>query len=330
MKMKYFDLNPPFILMVVCCLMCQTLVAQRSEVNEQYIDQLLEQVNNWGRWGVEDELGTVNFISNKTRVDATRLVTSGESISLALNLDKQKSPLNPSPMIHDLQVVDFAGDTWAVDTYTMNYHGYSYSHIDALCHLSYNNKMYNNHSQELVKPSGAERLGIQNMSNGIMARGILVDIPRLKGLEYLEPGDYIMPEDLEAWEAKTGVSVGKGDVLLIRTGWRIKESQDGPWNYTELAAGLHPSVVPWLHQKEVAVLGSDGASERYPSGLDRSQSPIHFLVIFGMGMPILDNLDLESLAEYAENNNRYEFMFTAAPLRVKGGTGSPLNPIATF
>ena len=306
------------------------MLAQQSEVNEPYIDQLLEQVNNWGRWGSDDELGTINFISNKTRIDAARLVTSGESISLALNLDKEKSQLNPNPLVHDLQVVDFGGDTWAVDTYAMNYHGYAYSHIDALCHLIYDNKMYNNYSKELVTPFGTEKLGIQNMSDGILSRGIIVDIPRLKGQEYLEPGTYIMPEDLEAWEDKTGVSIGKGDVLLIRTGWRVKEAQDGPWNYTELAAGLHPSVVPWLHQKEVAALGSDGASERYPSGLDRSQSPIHFLVIFGMGMPILDNLDLEQLSAYAENNNRYEFMFTAAPLKVAGGTGSPLNPIATF
>ena len=322
-------------LVLALCILLNTIsldpvYAQKAEISESYIEQLLDQVSNWGRWGAGDEMGTINFISNDTRVEAARLVTAGESISLSLDLDKQKAPLNPNPMQHELELVNFAGDTWAVDTYTMHYHGYSYSHIDALCHLLYQDKMYNGFSGNLITARGSEKLGIQNMSKGILTRGIIIDVPRLKGVNYLEPGDYIMPGDLESWEASTGLKVGKGDVLLIRTGWRVKESEDGPWNYTELAAGLHPSVVPWLHEREVAVLGSDGASERYPSGLQRSQSPIHFLVIYGMGMPILDNLDLEQLAEYAAEQERYEFMFTAAPLRVNGGTGSPLNPIATF
>jgi kynurenine formamidase len=146
----------------------------------------------------------------------------------------------------------------------------------------------------------------------------------------MEPGAAVLPEDIEAWETKTGITIGAGDVLLVRTGRWAKVASTGEWNYTESAAGLHPSVVEWLHERRVAVLGSDGAGDRYPSGLEDSESPIHFLVLYGMGMPILDNLNLEDLAIYAKDNARYAFLFTAAPLRVVGGTGSPLNPIATF
>ncbi|GJM29416.1 MAG: cyclase [Cyclobacteriaceae bacterium] len=302
----------------------------QEHITKDYINQLFQETSNWGRWGSDDEKGTLNLITENQKKAAAKLVKDGVSISLAFDLDKSQGPLNPTPMKHDLQIVEFAGDTWAVDSYSINYHGYAFSHIDALCHLIYQDKMYNGYSKQQLESTGSKKLGIQNMKEGIFSRGVLVDIPEMKGVPYLEPETAILAEDLEAWEKKTGISIGVGDVLLIRTGRHARESAMGPWNYTESAAGLHPSVVKWLRDRDVAVLGSDGASERYPSGLQQSQSPIHFLVIYGLGMPILDNLDLESLARYARAHNRYEFLFIAAPLRVEGGTGSPLNPIATF
>ncbi len=303
--------------------------SQEAAITKEYVHQLLEEVSNWGRWGQDDELGTLNLIGPQQRIAAANLVKDGESISMAFNLAKETTPMNQNPLEHNLQVLEFAGDTWAVDNYSINYHGFAHSHIDALCHIFYQGKMYNGFSQELVKPTGAEKLGIHNMSKGIISRGLLVDLPWLRGVPYLEPGTAILPEDLNDWEKKTGIRVGSGDVLLIRTGRWAKQAE-GSWNFTEAAAGLHPSVVKWLRERDVAVLGCDGVSDRYPSGLEVSQSPIHFLVLYGLGMPILDNLDLEELSVEARQRNRYEFLFVAAPLRVEGGTGSPLNPIAIF
>ena len=318
------------IIVILLAFISEPVQGQEVAITEEYVHQILKEVSNWGRWGKDDELGTLNLIGPQQRVAAASLVKDGASFSLAFNLAKEKSPLNQNPLEHNLQIAEFAGDTWAVDNYSINYHGYSHSHMDALCHILYQGKMYNGFSQEHVKPTGSEKLGIQNMSKGIFSRGVLVDLPWLRGVPYLEPGTAILPEDLEAWETKTGIRIGSGDILLIRTGRWAKAAKEGPWNFTEAAAGLHPSVVKWLRERDVAVLGCDGVSDRYPSGLEVSQSPIHFLVLYGLGMPILDNLDLEELSAEAIQRNRYEFLFVAAPLRVDGGTGSPLNPIATF
>ena len=177
---------------------------------------------------------------------------------------------------------------------------------------------------------GARKLGIQTAKNGIFSRGILMDIPALKGVDYLEPGDAIYPEDLDAWEKKAGVKVGRGDVLLVRTGRWARRDAKGVWDVSETAAGMYASCARWLHQREIAMLGSDAASEVAPSGIEGIVSPIHQLSIIAMGVPIFDNCDLEAVSATARRLNRWEFLITAAPLPVDGGTGSPLNPIATF
>jgi len=296
------------------------------ELTVHVIDQWMTEISNWGRWGEDDELGTLNLITPEKRKQAAALVKDGVSVSLALDLNKEVGINNPTPFEQTMEI----RENWAVDTYSVNYHGYAHSHTDALCHIFWNGKMYNGFSKENVKSTGTEKLGVHNMKNGIFTRGVLVDLPRLKGVPYLDPGSAIMTEDLEAWEKQAGVRVGSGDVLLLRTGRLVREKEVGPWNYGENAAGLHASVVKWLKERDVAVLGSDGASDRLPSGIEGLTHPVHQLALTALGMPIFDNLDLEALAEEAAARNRWEFLLFAAPLRVPGGTGSPLNPIATF
>ena len=157
-----------------------------------------------------------------------------------------------------------------------------------------------------------------------------MDIARLKGVEYLEPGTPIFPEDLDAWEKKAGVKVGPGDVIFIRTGRWARRAAKGPWNVGGNAAGLHASCGKWLHDREVAMLGSDAASDVVPSQIPGVGLPIHQLVLVAMGIHIFDNCDLEAVAKAAAERKRWVFLLTAAPMAIPGGTGSPLNPIATF
>jgi kynurenine formamidase len=217
-----------------------------------------------------------------------------------------------------------------MDLITVSYHGWAHTHMDSLCHMFYKGKMYNGFPQTDVTSQGATKLAVTNFKNGILSRGILMDIPRLKGVPYLAPGTPIYPEDLDAWEKKAGVKVGSGDIVLIRTGrWAARDAK-GPWPISTNAAGLYASCTKWLKARDVAVLGSDGASDVMPSGVAGVTQPIHQLVLIAMGMPIFDNLDLEAVSAEADKRQRWEFHLSAAPLAVVGGTGSPFNPIATF
>ena len=164
-----------------------------------------------------------------------------------------------------------------------------------------------------------------------MTRGIRPDIPRLKGVDYLEPGTHIYPEDLDAWEKKAHVKVGSGDVIFIRTGkWALRD-KSGPWNVGQRGlAGLDATTLAWLKSRDVAMVGSDGAMDVLPSGVQGVVQPIHLVVLVAMGTPIFDNCDLELLGREANRRQRWEFLVTASPIAIPGGTGSPLNPIATF
>jgi kynurenine formamidase len=216
------------------------------------------------------------------------------------------------------------------DTFTISHHGYAHTHMDSLCHFFYKGKMFNGYSQELVTEQGAAKLSIRNFKNGIFTRGILMDIPALKGVEYLEPGTPIYPEDLDAWEKKAHLKAGSGDVVFIRTGrWALRDAK-GPWEVGKKSAGLDASCARWLKSRDIAMLGSDAASDVMPSGIEGVAQPIHTLVLVAVGMPIFDNCDLELISKEANRRQRWDFLVTASPLAVPGATGSALNPIATF
>ena len=157
-----------------------------------------------------------------------------------------------------------------------------------------------------------------------------MDIPRLKGVKYLELSTPITPEDLDAWEKQAGIKAGPGDVVFVRTGRWARRAEKGAWDIGMAAAGMHPSCARWFHQRDVAVVGSDTHGECMPSLASGVAFPLHQLLIVGMGTPMFDNCDLEALSQAAASRRRWTFLLTASPLAVPGGTGSPLNPIATF
>ena len=295
------------------------------------VDRMMIELSNWGRWGKEDQLGAINLITPAKRKQAAALVKEGVSVSLAHDVEKERAADNSNPFQHTMTLTGAnPASQFSLDAYSVNYHGYAHTHLDALCHMFYKGKMYNGFSQEEVTQKGAARLSILNLKQGIFTRGILIDVARLKGVPYLEPETPIYPEDLEAWEKKAGVKVSSGDVIFIRTGRWARRAAVGPWDVSRHSAGLHASCARWLKERGVAILGSDAASDVVPSMVEGVTLPIHQLVLVALGVHIFDNCDLEAIAEAAAKRSRWEFLLTAAPLAVAGGTGSPLNPIATF
>jgi kynurenine formamidase len=220
--------------------------------------------------------------------------------------------------------------TSSADEYRVAYHGFTQTHLDALCHLFFKGRMYNGFAQAEVTEHGAAKLSIINVKQGILTRCVLLDLPRLFGVRLLEGGHAIYPADLDACEKAAGVKVESGDAVLIRTGRWTRAEVEGDWEIMKSSAGLHASCLPWLKQRDVAVVGSDLALDVLPSGVEGFELPVHWVVVVAMGMPILDNCDLEAVSKAAEARKRSTFLLTVAPLAVEGGTGSPVNPLATF
>ena len=314
---------------VIVCAQSQASVS--SETFEEWMSKL----SNWGRWGDDDQLGTLNLITPAKRVTAARSIENGISISLARDLEKTESLHNfgvPYPFKHQMNYTGLepSGGTFSGDSYWIRYHGLAHSHLDALCHVFHEGRMYNGRDQTTVTDEGCEELSILGSSQGFFTRGVLIDIAWLEGVPYLEPGTAILPEDLDAWSAKAGVQIGPGDVVLVRTGRWARLDEKGPWNFSESLAGLHASSVEWLKARDVSAVGIDGGVDVLPSGVEGQWAPVHKLLLVAMGTLVFENLDLEELSVEAKRHGRWEFLFIAVPLRVPGGTGSPINPIAVF
>lgn len=285
-------------------------------------------LSNWGRFGARDQLGTLNLITPEKRAAAARLVKSGRTVSAARPLPTQPSPENPVPVAHHM--IGTASEGWGGDYFAIASHGFATSHIDALCHIFHEGKLYNGYPIEKVTAHGALELGIHEIAQGIVSRGVLLDVPRTRGVPYLEHGEPIFPEDLERAENDAGLRIEPGDVLLVRTGrWALRDAR-GAWDPRQSAAGLDASCLPWLHERGVAALGSDGVSDVVPSRVAGVGMPIHTVAIVAMGLHLIDNLELEPLAKACEEEKRWEFLLTLAPLILFRGTASPVNPIALF
>ncbi len=285
-----------------------------------------KELSNWGRWGKDDQIGALNLITPAKRKEAAGLVKEGFSVSLAGDADTVKAVDNPNP--YEIEMLAIGNDRIGV-----RYHGITHTHLDSLAHINDNGVFYNGYKpdQDTVLKEGHAKNSIHNVKNGIFTRGILIDVPRLKGVSYLEPGAPIYVEDLEAWEKKAGVKVSAGDALFVRTGVWARRKAVGPWLRGRAeggrSAGLDPSVIPWLKQRDIAILGSDHPQYVSPSNL---LGAVHDFSLLYLGVHLFDNCDLEALADAAAARGRWDFLLTAAPLPIRGGTGSPANPIATF
>ena len=285
-------------------------------------------LSNWGRWGDDDQLGALNLITPEVTAAAAATVRSGRTVSCARTLNTLAAPDNPSPVAHHM--IGTATEGYGADYVALAPHGFATSHIDALCHIFHEGRIFNGYPAETVTAHGATRLGIHHLQSGIVTRGVLLDVPALRGTDALEPGEPIFPDDLEAAEERAGLQVGPGDALLVRTGrWRWRD-EHGPWDLGRQAAGLDASCLPWLRQRDVATLGSDGVSDVLPSRVDGVGMPIHTVTIVVLGVHLMDNLDVDALATACGEEGRWEFLFTVAPLVLRRGTASPVNPIAVF
>jgi len=293
-------------------------------------DRLMQELSNWGRWGKDDQVGAVNLITPAKRKNALRSVNDGVSVSMARRAETEPALDNPRPITRTMtgtgRTTEISG---ASDTITIAYHGFVHTHMDAFCHRAFNGLMYNGMPMTEVTEQACNKGSIFAWKDGIISRGVLMDIPRLKGVDYLEPGTRIYPEDLDNWVRQAHLKIEPGDIVLIRTGrWAVRDAK-GPYDTSQLA-GLYVTCARWLRQHDAAILGSDGAQDVHPSGIEGIAEPIHALALIAMGMPIFDNLDLEAVSREAARRNRWEFLVTASPAAVPGATGSVLNPIATF
>jgi kynurenine formamidase len=309
-----------------------TGAASNRHLTKADVDRLMTELSNWRRWGKNDQMGTVNLITPAKRRAAFALVTEGFAVSLERDANTKKEIDDSSPWSHVMTATGEhpTGGQFDLDTYSVSYHGYGTTHMDALCHMFYKGHLYNGYPQTAITDAGAGELDVTHFKTGIFTRGVLVDIPVLKGVPYLEPSTPIYPEDLDAWEKKAGVHIESGDVVFIRTGRWARRAEKGPWDVAAHSAGLYASCVKWLHQRDIAVIGSDAASDVMPSGVAGVTQPIHQLMLIALGTPIFDNCDLEALSKAAGERHRWTFLISAAPISMPGGTGSPLNPIAVF
>ena len=310
-------------------------------VSEQRMQQIFESVKSWGRWGQEDQAGALNLITPAKRRAAAQLVRTGEVVSLAREFPVTPSAENPNPALHMMVV---GGDSCGpeshgvpglettMDFVGVSFHGMAVSHIDALCHVAVNGQMYNGFPISDVKSIGALRNSIHVAREGIVSRGVLLDIPRLRGVSWLELGETISPDELGAAEKAQNVRALSGDVLLVATGRDARKQKHGPWSAQhEGIAGLHAECIPWLRERDIAVLGSDGISDALPGlGIPSWPIPVHQCTLVAMGVHLLDNLRLDALMATCAREQRWEFLVTVAPLRVERGTGSPVNPLAMF
>lgn len=312
----------------VAALLTIPLAGQQPQVTAAQVDRWMTELSNWGRWGTDDQKGTLNLITAEKSRSALRLVKDGVPVSLAHTIDKEQAPDSPRPLGQQM-TLDAAGH--AMDLYSIWYHGSVITHIDALCHYSFEGKIYNGFSRaRIAQGPGCVENGVEQQKNGYMTRGILVDLPLLKKVPYLKPGTAVYPSDLEAWERFAGVTIGTGDAVFLRTGRWARRSAEGAWNVARESAGFHASVLPWLKRRNVALLGNDAVNDVQPSGIEGSPRPIHQVAIVALGLPLIDVMDLEAVAKEAETRKRWEFLLTVAPVPVLGGTGFPINPIATF
>ena len=305
------------------------------DMTEAEFRELFEAVSTWGRWDGDGERGALNNLTPARTAAAARLVRSGVTVTLSQPLKTVARIDMPEPADHHMTMltdVDIGSGSvrFAKDYVGVDYHNDGHTHIDAFSHVAYDDRLYGGVPAESVTAEGAGAGSIEVLKDGLVGRGVLLDVPRVRGVSWIEPGEHVFREDLEAAETAQGVRVQTGDILLVRTGHARRQAEHEPWDTPKSKAGLHPTAARFLAERGVAVLGSDGNNDTAPSTTEGIAFPIHVLAINAMGIHLLDYLQFEDLVPRCEAAGRWEFLFAAAPLRIVRGTGSPLNPTAIF
>jgi len=296
---------------------------------------LFASVSTWGRWGEDDEHGALHHLGAEQVRQAAALVRDGVTVTLSLPMDTTAAIHNPAPAVHYMTPesgTDIGSGSlhFLKDFVGADYHNDGHTHVDALCHVAYEGMVYNGRAEDAVTADGKAIESVEVLRHGLVGRGVLLDVPATRGVPWLEPGDSVMPGDLEAAERAQGVTVGQGDLLLVNLGHARRLRELGPWETAIHKAGLHPTAINFVAQRGVAALGSDGNSDTAPSDVEGVDFPIHVLALNAMGVHLLDYLQFEDLRTACARAGRWAFLLVAAPLRIVNGTGSPLNPIAVL
>ena len=300
---------------------------------EQQVLKYMETLSNWGRWGPNDQLGTMNLLTPKKTFQAVSLVKEGKTVSCARPILFEPASDVKIPPVHIMlkngEDAPKKGPASAGDFIGVAFHGTTITHLDSLSHMFWDGEMYNGKPASLVTAmEGAKAESIELLHKGVVGRGVLLDIARLHGVDWMNAGEGVTPKDVEAAEEAAGLKVEAGDILLLRTGHYKRRLVNGPSN--DGNPGPQASLLPWLHDRNVAVLGSDTGNDVLPTQYPSIGSAIHHIGIVSMGIWILDNANLEELSQACVERGRWEFLISMGPLRLQHCTGSPVNPIAVF
>ena len=300
---------------------------------------LEKDLSNWGRWGGDDQKGTLNYLSAEKAKAAAGLVQDGTQVSCGLTFSYEAAPDAPRPPHYYMVRTGFDHKEGepperqvAIDYFGVVFHGHTVTHVDALSHFFWDGKMYNGFPMtDVSTDAGAKTNNVLAARQGIVTKGVLVDAPLLRGTKLVERGDGVGLDDIAKAESECGVKVERGDVLLLRTGQLGERERTGAVDASKVgSAGPKPEILPFMHEREIAVMGSDTGNDVAPTGYAKFTNPVHQVGIVGMGLWILDNAWLDDLAEACRERNRWEFFISISPLRIPNATGSPVNPVAVF
>ncbi|MEC9013819.1 MAG: cyclase family protein [Chloroflexota bacterium] len=313
----------------------------RQIPDEAQVLDWMKSLSNWGRCGEDDQLGCLNLITQKKRIQAAALVQDGIPVSCARPIS---TDMNADVTFQVQRFMVDSGEGRMEDSperqYTrrgaaefigMVFHGQSITHIDAMSHYSWKGNLYNGKPANLITSrQGAQTHSIEAAYSGIITKGILLDLPKLRGVEYLDPNEPVMPLDLLEAEEAQGVKIEEGDILLVRTGNYKMRLANPPAQSGEPMTACQVACTPLFKERGIAMLGTDTSNDFRPSHYSTVGSPLHTMCLVTMGLWLIDNANLEELSEACARRNRYEFMLTLAPLRLRNVTGSPVSPIALF
>ena len=301
----------------------------------------MESLSNWGRWGDDDQLGCLNLITPEKRLQAAALVQDGIPVSCArpissdMNADVtfqvQRFMVDSGEGRNEDSVERQFARRGAAEFIGMVFHGQSITHIDAMSHYSWKGQLYNGKPSNMITSrQGAQTHSIEAAYSGIVTKGVLLDLAKLRGVDFLDPNEPVMPVDLLEAEEAQGVKIEEGDVLLVRTGNYKMRLASPPAKAGEPMTACQVACTPLFKERGVAMLGTDTSNDFRPSHYSTIGSPLHTMCLVTLGLWLIDNANLEELAEACAQRNRYEFMLTLAPLRLRNVTGSPVSPIALF
>jgi kynurenine formamidase len=292
------------------------------------VESYLRDRRNWGRWGADDEVGAMNLITAEKKARAAALVRTGRAVSLSREFPKTPAPNNATPAQHFMKLLERGTGGGAIDYYGISYHGTASTHLDSLCHVWNEDGMWNGRRPEQeITFEGARFGAVTNWSSGIITRGVLLDVPRFRGVPFVTQEQPIHGWELEDIAQAQGVSFEPGDALVVYGGREAWNRVNSTWGAGPSRPGLHASCLPFIRDNDVSLLVWD-MMDFQPNGYDLPWS-VHG-AIFAYGIGLLDNALLEPLAAVCAEEGRYEFMIMVLPLVVVGGTGSPANPVALF